>query len=528
MIQLLARLRALRPRPDRRRTVHPARARCALAGAAALSASAAVAGFAPQPAAASPERSPVAATPAPVLALSWRPCDKKFRCATLEVPIDYAAPSRGRLGLAVVELPSTSAHPVGDLVMNPGGPGGSGVSFLEQTPFPAGLRSEFNLVSFDPRGVGESDPVRCVDAAGIRKLIGLNPAPATPSEVGTVVAATKSFVAACAAHTPKLLLENMGSAATVEDMDRLRAALGEAKLNYLGFSYGTYLGELYAERYPTHLRAAVLDGVVDPALSTTEADRQQGAGFETDLHDFFAWCPRNSTCKSLLPGGATAAYRTLMSDLAGGRSIPAQLKPKYGGTVPLTLGVAETAIAGSLYSNRTWPDLAEGLVQALGGDGGLLAAIAYSYEGLQSNGQFQNQIAAGVATDCLDRPSPVDLSSYERLAAELAKSEPDFGASEAWGTLSCAYWPVPPQGRPAPIHAPGSPEILLVGSTGDPATPYEWAVAVSHQLDHAELLTRNGPGHTAYFFSACVDGYVLRYLVTLRMPPRHTVCPSSS
>ncbi len=471
-----------------------------------------------------PSGAPAASRPA----LSWRPCDRRFRCATLEVPIDYSAPSRGRLGLAVVELPSTSAHPVGDLVMNPGGPGGSGVSFLEQTPFPAGLRSEFNLVSFDPRGVGESDPVRCVGTAGIRRLIGLDPAPTTPSEVASVVAATKSFVAACAEHTPRLLLENMSSVATVEDMDRLRAALGEAKLNYLGFSYGTYLGELYAERYPTHLRAAVLDGVVDPALSTAEDDRQQGAGFETDLHDFFAWCPHDATCKGLLPGGAAAAYKTLLADLAGGRSIPAQLKPKYGGTVPLTLGVAETAIAGSLYSNQSWPDLAEGLAQALGGDGGLLAAIAYSYEGLQSNGRFQNQIAAGVATDCLDRPSPVGLSSYERLASELAKSEPDFGASEAWGSLPCAYWPVPPQGRPAPIHAPGSPDILLVGSTGDPATPYPWAVAVSHQLDHAELLTRDGPGHTAYFFSTCIDGYVDRYLVTLRMPPMHTTCPSTS
>lgn len=460
--------------------------------------------------------------------LSWHVCAKKFRCASLPVPIDYAAPARGSLRLAVVELRSTSAHPVGDLVMNPGGPGGSGLQFLEQTPFPAALRRSFNLVSFDPRGVGASDPVHCVGASGIRQLIAENPAPTTSAEVATVVSETRAFDAACAAHTSHFLLEHLSSAETVRDMDRLRAALGEAKLDYLGFSYGTFLGELYAARYPTHVRAMVLDGVIDPALSQTRSDLQQAVGFETDLHDFFKWCPTHSVCTRLLPSGAKTAYDRLFGGLAEGATVPAYLRPLYGGNQQVTLGTAEVALAGALYSDQTWPDLARAISEALQGNGTLLAAIAFEYEGLQLNGTFDNELAAEVATSCVDRPSPKALSTYKKLSREMAKAAPDFGAAEAWGTLACAYWPVAPKLHPHAIVAKKAPTILLVGSTHDPATPYRWAVAVSHELRHARLLTRTGPGHTAYFSSTCVQHAVDAYLATLVLPRQGTVCPSSS
>jgi len=460
--------------------------------------------------------------------LLWRACDTRFRCARLSVPVDYAAPARGRLALSVVELPATGPHPVGDLVMNPGGPGASGVQFLEQTTFPTALRRSFTLVSFDPRGVGASDPVRCVDAAGIRRLVALDPAPATPSTIAGVARAARAFDAACAAHTPRLLLENVGSAATVEDMDALRAALGEARLDYLGFSYGTYLGELYAERYPTHVRAMVLDGALDPALSSTASDLQQAVGFESDLRDFFSWCATTTTCTRELPAGARTAYGELDAGLRAGRRLDATLKARYGGVQRVTLGVFETAVAGALYSDQTWPVLAQAMQQALAGSGSILAAIAYSYEGLMPNGQFSNQLAANTAVNCLDRPSPTSLSTYERLAAEMARVAPDFGASSAWGSLPCAYWPVPAEGTPAPIHAPGSPPILVIGSTGDPATPYVWAEAVARELDRAVLLTRTGPGHTGYLFSACIQKWTNRYLTTLAMPPPATRCASSS
>ena len=463
----------------------------------------------------------------PQATLSWHACDGHFRCARLPVPLNYAQPNGTQIHLAVIELPSTSAHPVADLVMNPGGPGGSGVQFLEQTSFPKALRAKFNLVSFDPRGVGESDPVRCVNAAGLRKLIAMNPAPTTKAQVSQVVAATKAFVAACKANTSRALLQHVSTSATANDLDRLRAALGERKLTYLGFSYGTFLGELYASRFPTHVRAMVLDGVVDPALSTTTSDLQQAQGFETDLADFFAWCPTNATCHRELPQGARTAYDALFGRLVRGQDIVALLRPRFGGTQEVTIGVAEVALAGALYSKQTWPDLARALAQGLQGNGGLLAALAYSYEGLQPNGSFSNEVAANVAISCVDRPSPTKLSTYERLSDQMAKAAPDFGAAEAWGSLTCAYWPVAPQGKVGPLHAKGAPTILLVGSTGDPATPYRWAQAVAHQLDHSVLLTRRGPGHTGFFFSTCIQRYVERYLTNLSLPPAHTTCATN-
>jgi pimeloyl-ACP methyl ester carboxylesterase len=452
-----------------------------------------------------------------------------FRCAWLRVPVSYAHPDGPTIRLAVAELPATGRRPLGDLVLNPGGPGASGVTFLEQQgrSFPAALRRSFNLVSFDPRGVGQSAPIRCVGAVGIRRLLALNPAPVQRAQVAAVVAATRSFVASCEAHTSRELLANVSTKVTAVDLDRLRAALGQAKLDYLGFSYGTYLGELYAQAFPRHLRAMVLDGVVDPAISTARSDLVQAEGFEKDLDDFFAWCSLDSTCRSELGHSARLAYEALFGRLANGALLTASLKPRYGGVQPVDLGVAEVGLAAALYSEQSWPLLAQALAAGLQGNGSLLAVLAYNYAGLQQDGSYSNIVAANTAISCVDRPSPSSLGAIERLSRALAKEAPDFGASEAWSNLACLYWPVRPQGRVGPIHAPGTPTILVVGSTGDPATPYAWAEAVAHQLDHAVLLTRKGPGHTAYFASACVRRDVDAYLLRLSTPPPGTVCPSN-
>lgn len=463
--------------------------------------------------------------------LRFRSCPgaTSFRCATLTVPVSYAHSSGPSLGIAVAELPATGPHPVGDLVMNPGGPGASGVQFLEQqgASFPAALRRSFNLVSFDPRGIGSSDPVRCVGPAGLRRLLALDPAPVDAAEVRPVVAATKAFVAACVAHTSHALLENVGTDVTARDLDRLRAALGQQKLDYLGFSYGTFLGERYAADFPHRVRAMVLDGVVDPAMSTAATDLSQAKGFELDLHDFFAWCPTNGACRGELGADPRAAYDRLFSELSSGTNIPAYLKARFGGTQQVDLGVAETGLDAALYAEADWPYLAQGIAGALRGNASLLAALADDYIGLQPDGSYSNLVAANAAISCVDRPGPRSLRAIEQLSRTLAKAAPDFGASIAWSSLTCAYWPIPPQGKVGPIRAAGSPTILVVGSTGDPATPYPQAVAVAHQLAHAVLLTRSGPGHTAYFSSACVRARVDRYLLTLQAPPPGTVCPSS-
>ncbi len=465
------------------------------------------------------------AVPSAVSGLVWHRCGR-FRCSRLAVPISYAQPAKGTLHLAVVELPAThgakSAH---SIVVNPGGPGESGVQFLKETAadFPAALRASFNLVSFDPRGVGGSDPVECATSAGLRQWLDLNPAPSTPTQITAVVAATKAFDQGCGSGVPRDVLASLSTAVTARDLDRLRQALGQPKLDYLGFSYGTYLGALYAQEFPGEVGSMVLDGAVDPALSTTAMDLQQARGFEGDLHDFFAWCTKDATCSSDLPGGARATYRQVMRSLKDGRSLTAAMTPALGGTQRIGYGVALTGVIASLYTTTDWPYLAQGLAAAKTGNGSVLAALAYEYVGFGPSGTASNLVSANLAVTCLDRPVP-PLAQYHALAGEFARSAPDFGPAKAWSSLPCDFWPVPATGKPGAIHLSRSLPILVVGSTHDPATPYAWARALVHQLKGSELLTRDGDGHTGYFSSQCVQGWVDSYFATGSLPPRATVC----
>lgn len=474
---------------------------------------------------------PVAATPGPgatVAALSstlhWRTCDKQYLCSSLSVPLDYSKLGGQHIKIALVELPSTSRHPLGDVVLNPGGPGASGVQFVEQSGFPAGLTSSFNIVGFDPRGVNLSDPVTCVGTAQERALAAVNGDPQTPAEVKTLVQDNKMFDNACLAHTSKALLEHVSTLDTVFDLDRIRAALGQPKLYYLGFSYGTYIGELYAENFPSHIKAMVLDGVINPALSVATETAQQADALEFNLHQFFAWCPTDKTCQSELPQGASTAYSQVGSMLASGHRLIAHLKPEFGGNEVVTSGLLQTAVLGSMYSKDLWPDLAQALAEALEGEGGLIVALAYFYLDVQNNGQFQNVDAANLAINCVDRPYPRNISFYQGLARSLAKADPDFGPLNAWGSLGCAFWPIAAQGKAGPLTIKGAPPILLIGSTGDPATPYVWAQEVAQQIPGSRLLTRDGPGHTGYLFSHCIQRWTNKYLETLALPPVGTVC----
>lgn len=465
----------------------------------------------------------------PAAKISWTSCQGRFECGKLAVPISYSDPSEGVLHLAVIELPATGANPVGDVVLNPGGPGASGLQFLEQSvgEFPAALRGHFNLVSFDPRGIGASEPVTCLPPAGIRALVALPPAPVTPAQESTVEAATRRFVAGCVASVPHDVLENLSTAVTARDLDRLRVALGQAKLTYLGFSYGTFLGATYAQLFPTHVRAMVLDGAVDPALDTQDFEEQQAAAFEQDLHDFLSWCGGSGLCGTISTSGdPQRTYEQLIARFAGGMTEPAAVPPSFGGPQTVTYGIALLGVLTGLYSPSSWPDLGAALTQAEQGNGLDLALFADLYAGQQEDGSFANIVSAETAISCLDRPVPQGIATYEAFARHLATVAPDFGAAEAWGSLSCTYWPVPPTGGPFTVHAPGLPPVLVVGSTHDPATPYRWAQELTAQLPGGELLTRTGDGHTAYTNSSCVRSWVDRYLTTLALPPPRTVCAS--
>lgn len=287
---------------------------------------------------------------------------------------------------------------------------------------------------------------------------------------------------------------------TIEDLDTLRADLGQPKLNYIGFSYGTYLGELYAQKYPTHVRGMVLDGVINPALGLVGSSREQANGFEGDLHAFFSWCDANSSCHKLLPQGAKQAYDSLWSRFESGTTEKAYLKSQFGGTQKVTWGDAYIGVIQTLYSKSYWPYLGQAINETLKGDGSLLLALAFSYLGLQPNGTWSNEEAANVAINCVDSPSPRATSFYENLATTMQKTAPDFGAAIVWGGLVCAVLAVRRGGRASGDprsrypedprrrldRRPGDP--VRVGEGGRPPARQRRVVDTQRQRPHRLLL----------------------------------------
>lgn len=456
--------------------------------------------------------------------LSWHDCGGGLQCASLRVPLSYAHPNGRTIRLALARYPSASrGKRIGSLVINPGGPGASGVQFLRQVAaaFAPDVLDHFDIVSWDPRGVGQSAPVVCESGAGLDRFFSLPSSPSTPAQVAAVVSATKAFDEGCVKRSGLALLRNISTRDTARDLDRIRAALGDSKLTYLGFSYGTFIGAMYAHLFPTHVRAMVLDGAVDPALTTEQEDLQQAVGFETDLNDFLSWCEDGGNgCALDQGGGAQAAFQRVLARLQEG-PIPTghPQQPR------LEAGLGFYGLAEGLYSTQTWPQLADALAGILHNNGSQLLGMANDYTGRNPNGTYQNILEADTAVSCLDKPSPTSLATYEADAAAWAKVAPVFGPAEAWGPLACAYWPVGPVEQAAPLSAPGAPPIVVVGSTNDPATPYSWAQALASQLSGV-LVTRVGAGHTGYFFSNCVEQAANAYLIGLKVPSPGLTCQS--
>jgi pimeloyl-ACP methyl ester carboxylesterase len=431
--------------------------------------------------------------------------------------MDYTRPAGRTLHIAVIRK-QASGHREGSLIVNPGGPGASGVQFVvDASSVFDQLTTHFDLVSFDPRGVGASDPIRCVSSQWLDAFINLDPAPTTPSERAAVIRSSQQFATDCYRRNGNYLA-HVGTIDEARDMDVLRAALGDAKLTYYGASYGTYLGALYAELYPTHIRAMVLDGALNPAESSTAANRVQAVGFETDLRDFLAFCVRSGHCPF---GASTSSAQTGLDHLIA--SVTAH--PLHVGSRIVGAGELFEGLAAGLYSTSDWSELQSVLAAAQSGNGEGILLFADDLTGRNHNGTYSNLIEANTAINCVDRPAPRSVSTFEHDAAEFAKVAPHFGAPIEWGSLPCAFWRVPPVGRPHPISAPGAPPILVIGTTRDPATPFVWARALAHQLSSGVLLTHIGDGHTAYIDrDPCVDSVVADYVLDLKPPRAGTVC----
>lgn len=478
------------------------------------------------PSATSATTSTSGAPPTTAAPLAWSACTGHpgWDCATLQVPLDHAHPG-ATIGLALSRHRATvPARRVGSLLVNPGGPGESGVAWAYSAidgTLDKRLIEDFDIIGFDPRGVAGSAPVRCVDGPTLDTFLHLEPDPTTPDQIATVVAATKRFTAACEARS-KDLLPFVSTADAAKDMDDIRAAVGDPELTYLGFSYGTYLGATYAGLFPGHVRAMALDAAVDPAEDGAQIAVGQAVAFEANLNAFLADCSANQATCVFKPHGAPTlrdAFDALTNRI---RAHPIAV----GGGRSLGPGEVIFAVAFPLYERSFWPLLARGLEDAEGGDGDTLMRLFDAYSQRNPDGTYTNTIEANNAINCLDHPVPTTLAGFEALATSTAQKAPFFGGALAWGSLPCLYWPVPPVTHPGPIRAPGAPPIVVVGSTDDPATPYEGAVHLAADLGSGVLVTRHGEGHAGYPSSACVRADVDAYLTSLTLPANRD-CPSS-
>lgn len=462
-------------------------------------------------------------TPTPTLAapsaIAWIDCGKGFQCGSLSVPLDYANPTNDTIKIALVRKPATiPSQRIGSVLTNPGGPGASGIDYLESAASSMkNLNKRFDLIGFDPRGVGLSTPVRCLTSAQEDAFNALDPVLDDPQEKQAGILADQNFAAGCEKMSARLL-PFLDTPSTARDMDQIRAAIGDKKLTYLGFSYGTFLGETYAHLFPTHVRALSLDGVIDPTLSANDLLLAQVVGFEKNLQAFVADCKARSTCQLARLGDPNAKLLGLMQTL--------DTKPLAVGPRTLTRALAVIGVLTPLYEPSEWTYLDLGVTSALRGDGRLLLALSDAYLGRQANGTYTNELDASVAINCMDRPAPTDVAAYDQLGPAFASASPLFGPATQYGNLGCAYWPVKPTGQAGPLTADGAPPILLVGGTNDPATPYAWAQAVSQQIAGSVLLTRQGDGHVSYDKSTCAQQAEDNYLINLTLPDPGTVCTS--
>jgi len=448
--------------------------------------------------------------------LAWKGCGDGFDCTKLEVPLDYRDPAKASIFLNVIRHSAPVELTRGTLVLNPGGPGGSGIDFARNIDYimTPTLQENFDVVGFDPRGVGTSNPVKCLSDKQLDQLIAADQSPDTPSEIGQFVSYAKLLANQCIKNSPKIV-PFMDTVSAARDIDILRQALGEEKLNWFGWSYGTFLGATYADLFPKNVGRMTLDGAVDPTLSNEQLSYGQAVAFDIALRRFVADCATQSDCPlSQNTDRGVAQVADMLNRLDAN---PGQLEDGR----KFTQAMALTGVLGNLYSKQSgWPELRSALLTALTGDYATLAASSDFYVSRDSEGHYSdNGNEAIYAVNCLDRPDRATLAQTEQLANRWKKQAPVFGISLAWGNLGCTYWLAPATGKPGPIRANGAPKILVVGTKYDPATPYAWAKSLAGQLSNGVLLTFNGDGHTAYFQgSDCVDRYVDQYFLIGRAP----------
>ncbi len=445
----------------------------------------------------------------------------QFGCATMPVPLDYSRPDGPKINLAIVRIHTTqnTTKPVQSLLVNPGGPGGSGLNFglgLLGQISPAVTR-HFDIIAFDPRGVGESSPVRCLTDKQKDAFLAASPNPLTAAGVEAGDRLDRQFSHECASNIGAAL-PYFNTVNTARDMDQIRQAVGDDVMNYLGFSYGTELGWTYAHLFPQEVHTFVLDGVVDPSQIHNQNSIGQLKGFESAFGQFAKWCTHAPVCAGLPDPAATAEAlfaSTLHTPLATGT-------PRK-----LTSSLASTGVLEALYSKKDWPKLADALSAAMHGNGSGLLQLADQYNQRSANGTYQNIIDANTVISCNDTAvqKPPSVATVLARTKALAKRFPIFGGTTGGGS-GCLGWQ--PHRTPIPPPTAVTPKpVLVIGNLHDPATPYAGAVHLAGDLANSRLLSWDGEGHTSYLNgSSCVDNYVNAYLIHSTLPPKNKVCPA--
>lgn len=526
-------------------SIHPARPRGSRVAAALVAGATAVAlslGLAPggsQQAAAEPQRSEVATTAARST-VSWQPCRNGFECATVRVPLDHDRPRGATISLALLRLPAASpSRRIGSLFLNPGGPGGPGVDFARGVArtFPLDVRARFDIVGFDPRGIGRSTPLRCYPT--LDQALKDRPPfvfPVTAAEERVQEASDRRLAAACA-RNGGAILNHMSTADVARDLDLLRAAVGDSKLNFLGGSYGSVIGQTYANLFPQRVRAVVIDGVLDPVAWATGRGKRghelpvgarlgSDIGAQATLSEFFRLCDKSGR-DCALSGGANKRFAALA---AQARRKPIDIvDPSTGQTFPLTYDLLIGITLSVLYDASIWPDAAAFFADAAkaAGPKELGRQFAALRADTAATEPYLNIIEGYPGVLCADSTNPKKLSAWQRAADRNERSNGYFGRLWAWSGSQCLSWPATArQDRYAgPWTARTAKPVLVIGNRFDPATPYAGAVAASRLLPNSRLLTYAGWGHTAgQLGNYCINRAVATYLVTTRTPRRGKVC----
>lgn len=443
-------------------------------------------------------------TPDPI---EWEPC-QYGECATLQVPLDYEDPNAGTTEIFVARKPAQGDR-IGALFVNPGGPGAAGSDFASTLAMllPSKITDRFDIVGVDPRGTGESSPIDCGVSA--TELYSVDPTIEDDADRQALLDVSESYVDDCAIKYGDVL-QHVGTRDVARDMDTVRAAMGDDQLSYLGFSYGTAIGQVYADLFPDRVRAMVLDGVLELGPSGLDLAAEQAAGFETALQRWVQYCQAGEGCQTAAdPQGAVERVLAL-SEQPGGIPAPSADRPAGPGEANLGVSLA-------LYSQSLWGALDSALAEALDGDGSRLVDLADQYIGI---GDFEVYFAV----NCLDFSWPDDPNAFLSFAKATATNAPHFGEALVNDYVRCVDWPV--EREPLePVTAPGTPPILVVSTTGDPATPYEGGVRVAERLESGVLITNEGDGHTVVADGKpCIDDLVVAYLVEGTVPADGTTC----